>query len=231
MNAALQRFLMWAGLVCAGLYFLGFVILMGFFPPPSPSLPAAEVVAHYTRDIVQFRIGVVVMIISGGFFLPWSAVISAQIARLDKGVSVGAILQGLAGACGAVLFFLPPIFWGVAAFSPERDAAITLVFHEYAFLTFITAASAFPFQCLPIILAAFTQKEEGITAFPRWMGYFTAWMIITVELGVAAMLFKSGPFAWNGIFPFYIPLASFTAWAFALVFTQNRAIRYQASRQ
>lgn len=227
MSTKSQKALIWAGVILSLIYFGGYALLMGFLPPPSPSMGAAEVARMYSQNILQFRIGVVLMVISGGFYLPWTVVISVQMARYEKDIPVWSIMQGLGGALGTALFIAPPLFWGVAAFSPERDPAVTLIMHELAFLTFITPVSVFPLQLVSIAVIGLSKKDDVHSAFPRWVGYFTFWMIVSGECGVAALLFKSGPFAWNGLFPFWLPLILFGAWLSALVFTMLRAIGHQ----
>ena len=43
MNATAQRVLIWVGLILALVHCCGYAWLMNFFPPPSPTLGAAEV--------------------------------------------------------------------------------------------------------------------------------------------------------------------------------------------
>jgi hypothetical protein len=42
------------------------------------------------------------------------------------------------------------------------------------------------------------------------------------------VLFKSGPFAWNGLVGFWCPALGFSVWITALAFALLRAIRHQA---
>ncbi len=228
MNGKSQKGMLWAGLVLAGMYSFGYAVLMGFYPPPAPTLNAAEVLSLYTASNMQFRIGVALMLIGGGFNLLWSVVISAQLARDEHGTPIWAILQFGAGALGTALFFLPPVFWGVAAFSVERDPALTLLMHQLGWITFITPVCVFPLQAIPIgVVGLSAKKDDNLSAFPRWMGYFSFWMTLTAEAGVAGLLFKTGPFAWNGLFPFYLPIIVFGAWITALIYLIIRAVGRQ----
>lgn len=227
MNGNTQRILIWTGVVGSLVFFLGFGYLMGFFPPPSPSLDAAAVLALYTQNLIQFRIGVMVSIFAGGFFLPLTVVISVQMARHEKGMPVLAIMQGLAGAGGTMLFFLPIVFWGVAAFSVERDPALTLMMHELAFLALVTPTSMFLLQAMAVTLLCFKTKDDPHSPFPRWMGYLTVWALLSAETALAAFHFKSGPFAWNGLFPFWLALTVFSLWLGALVVLILRDLKRQ----
>ena len=227
MDNSTQRTLLWTGVLGSTVFFFGFGYLMGFFPPPSPSLNAAQVVELYTRNLTQFRLGVMVSIAAGGFFLPLTVVISVQMARHEKGRPVLAILQGLAGTGGTMLFFLPVIFWGVAAFSVERDPALTLLMHELAFIALVTPTSMFFFQALALAMLCFKPKDDPHAPFPRWLGYLTIWALLTAETALAAFHFKTGPFAWNGLFPFWLALAVFSSWLGTLVVLILRDLKRQ----
>lgn len=226
-SATAQRFLIYSALVGGVLYGIGFWKLTGFIPPPSPTLSAPEVVQLYADENLKFRIGVVVCLIAGGFNAPWSVAIAVQMARCERGVPVWAIAQLTAGILGTILFMAPPLFWGVAAFSVDREPALTLLMHELAFLTLVTPVSFFWLQALPIAFIGLRRTDIAHSAFPRWMGYMSAWLIACAELGVVAQLFKTGPFAWNGLFTFWIPLLAFTAWFSLLSYTMLKAITRQ----
>lgn len=232
MNARAQRVLIWTGLVLALVYCYGYAYLMNFFPPPSPTLPAEAVAQLYAEHNMQFRVGIALMLVSGGFFLLWTLVISVQMAREENGVPICAILQALAGTLSTLIFFLPVIFWTAACFTPERDPAITALAHELGFLSFITPVCVISIQLIPIAVVALSpKKDDSLTAFPRWFGYFTLWEAIAAECGVAAVLVKQGPFAWDGLFPFYLPIIVFTAWMLTLIWTMLRAISRQKALQ
>jgi hypothetical protein len=231
MNASSQRALIWIGIVLAVIYSFALVALLGFIPAPSPSLGVAEVVQLYARHNLQFRFGVALMIISGAFALPWGVVITAQMAREEKGFPIWAALQLVATTLGVWLFAFPPVLWGVAAFTVTRDPALTMLMHELAWLAFVTPVSFFAFQLIPVAVICLRKTNDKYSAFPRWLGYLTISLAIVGELGFAAMLFKSGPFAWNGLFTFYLPLVFYGAWETAIIITLLRAIGHQERTQ
>lgn len=230
MDAKNQKTLIWVGAILALIYTAGYAGLMGFFPPPSPTLDAAQVAELYAKNNVQFRLGVMCCILAGGFYVPWVIVFSIQMARHEKGVPIWSILQGSAGTLQAGLFFAAPICWAAAAFSPGRDPAITLLMHELAFMTFVPTLCVFPLQLVPIAIICLSKKDDDyLSGFPRWLGYLTLFLTLCGEAGVAAVVFKTGPFAWNGLLAFYLPLALFGVWLSALIFTLLRAINHQAA--
>ena len=223
-----QRFLLWLSLIAAAFFFFAWGWMMGFFPPPSPSLSADQVAALYSEHNTRFRLGVMVALISGAFMMPWSLVVSMQMARLEKGVPIWAILQLMCALVNTIYIWAPILIWGVAAFSADRAPALTLVLHESGWLTFITPLTVFPLNLIAIIVVAFTKNEdERYSAFPRWIAYLSAWQAAQSFGGPIALLFKSGIFSWNGLIPFWLPLILFGVWVGALSFTMFRALGHQ----
>lgn len=227
-DVATQRALIWITIALGVVFAISWVWLMGFFPPPPANLPAGDVVELYGAHNIRFRIGVILALISGGFLMPVTLVISLQMARLEKGLPIWALLQGLAGAVGTMFIFLPALLWGVAAFSVDRAPELTLLMHEFAWLFFITPLSLFPIQLLGIIVVCFTKDEDDAnSAFPRWLGYLTAWQLVQSFGGPIAVLFKTGIFSWNGLLPFWLPFALFSAWMVAICYCLLKGLRHQ----
>jgi hypothetical protein len=227
-----QRVLVWMAIALAVIFGISYMGLIGFFPPPPADLPAEDVVALYSTHNIRFRIGVIFGLISGGFILPITVVISVQMARLEKGVPVWAIMQALAGAVGTLFVWFPVLIWGVAAFTVERAPELTLLMHEFGWLLFIAPLSMFPMQLLGIIIIAFNKDEsDAHSAFPRWLGYLTAWQLVQSFGGPIAVLFKTGIFSWNGLLPFWLPFSLFFVWMAAICYTLLRALRHQQASE
>lgn len=227
-SAATQRQLIWISIALSVTFSIGYV-MTGFFPPPKPLLSAEEVTAMYQAHNLQTQLGVVLCLLSGGFLMVWGVAVSGQMARVEKGVPLWAILQALSAAMGGLIFTLPLLYVGVAGFMPTRAPEITLLMHELAFLTLITPVTFFPFQALPVAMVSLSAANRSAqhSPFPRWLGFFTLWMLATAELGTAAMIFKQGPFAWNGFFTFWLPLTNYGIWYTMLTVLMFRAIRAQ----
>lgn len=225
-SAKTQRIFIWSGIGLLTVYFAILALMMGFIPPPSPSLSPEEVVSLYSEHNVQFRIGVAIALFTGGGYLLWSLAISAQMIRHEEGIPLWAILQALSGAIGTIFIWGPALLWGVAAYSVSRDSSITIFIHQFAWLTFITPLTVFTLQIVAVIVIAFRAKDETTTAFPRWLGYFSVFFLVSSEVGVAPIIFNDGPFAWGGL-PFYIPFGLFGLWIPAVMYCLLKAIKLQ----
>jgi hypothetical protein len=98
------------------------------------------------------------------------------------------------------------MFWGVAAFTPDRSADVTLTLHQFGNLAFIATDQYFIFQFVALAVVCLRPQSAEHSPFPRWLGYLTLWSAFSIEIGVAAFVFKTGPFAWNGLLdpPHYV---------------------------
>jgi hypothetical protein len=47
--------------------------------------------------------------------------------------------------------------------------------------------------------------------WPRWAAYVNLWVAVTGAGGICAVFLKKGPFSWNGLVGFWIPVIVFIA--------------------
>lgn len=226
MSSRSQIIMVWWTMIFFVMYGVAVFFIMGLMPPPSPLRPDLEVAQSYSDNSLVLRIGVMIALATAGCMLPFSAVISYQMAKL-KGMMPWAILQGMGGALMTMWLALPLMFWGVAAFTPERAADLTRLMNDLAWLTFITSISHYIFQVCAISYVCLTDRVES-PYFPRWLGYLTVWTFFVTEVGVLGFLVKSGPFAWNGLFVFWFPVSVFTIWIFSMATVFVRGLRREA---
>jgi hypothetical protein len=223
-----QRILIWISLVAATVYGSALFGLMGFLPPPHADLSADQVLALYSEHNVRFLVGCIIALISGFFLLPWSTVLACQMARLEKGFPIWTAIQWMGINLIAIFIWGPPIIWGTAAFSVDRAPELTLLLHELGFISFITPLTVFPIALVAVLVICFTKDEaDNVSAFPRWIGYLTAWQAVQSFGGPVALLFKSGIFSWSGLIPFWLPFLLFSAWFGAQSWTMLRALKHQ----
>jgi len=228
-SARSQQALIFIALAFLVIYFVCYAFLIRLFPFPSAALPAAQVAEFYRVNAIPIRIGAAICSWTGAFMLPLAIVISIQLARLERGFPIWAMVEFAGGIMMTVFTVFPPLIWGTAAFSPERDPSATQIFHEFGNLGFITTDQYFVFQFAAVAIVSLTQKVDAFSPFPRWLGYFTIWTTLVIEVGVAGFLPKSGPFAWNGMFVFWLPIMMFGTWIWSVAILMLRAIKRQAA--
>ena len=206
------------------LFLCGFCLLAGFVPPPAPSLPPAEVTAVYQNNTNFIRAGMVLIILSAGFVAPWTALISVQLRRIEGAARALTYTQLIAGAAGIVLFTVSAIIWATAAFRPERSPDLMVLLNDLAWISVVTPVGPFLLQNIAIGLAIL-QDRGALPIFPRWAGFLNFWVALGLLPGVMGIFFKHGPFAWNGLFVFWIPLTVFGAWYVVMFVLLLQAIK------
>lgn len=211
-SARAQRFMLWWGYAMMVAFGLSYAFLIRLLPLNPATDTAAQVAAFYQANSIPIRIGAVICSWCSAFAIPTYVVLVAQCARLEKGVPIWSILQFGGGMMMTIFLVLPPVIWGVAAFSPGRPEEITLVLHELANLILVTTDQYFIFNMVPIAWLALSRRGHPLNPFPRWYGYYVIWTALMFEIGAFGFLPRTGPFAWNGLLVYWIPFCIFGLW-------------------
>lgn len=223
-----QRALIWWSLTLLFIFMLSFVFLLRMVPLPPATLTASQVAEIYRNNSGSIRIGAVICSWVAAFMVPLALVLSIQMKRMETGWPIWSVLQFAGGCLMSMFLVFPPLLWGVAAFSPDRPADITLIIHELANLTLVTTDQYFIFQFVALAVVSLTAPQDQLSAFPRWFGYYTIWTAFMFELGAFGFIPRTGPFAWNGLFVFWIPLSIFCAWIIVASTLMLKAIGRQS---
>lgn len=221
-----QWLCLWCGPLFIVLLFFGFWFCAGFIPPSSPMLTADQVVAFYQAHLGMIRLGLAISMLSSGLLVPFAAVISTQMKRIQGIGPTLAYTQLSAGGANVLVFVIPYLIWAAATFRPERSPEITYTLHEFGWLSFIMAVPLAMIQVFAFGTAVLMDKGTR-PIFPRWSGYLSIWVGILFMPAGITLFFKQGPFAWNGLFPFWIPLVVFSGWFVSIFLLMFQAIKRQ----
>lgn len=202
----------WAGPALAVVFGIGLIPLAGFFPPPEPSAGSAEIVRLYTEHGLAIRAGCFTMIIGLVLLIPWGIAVATLTNRIGRVGSPLVYGQITCLAVSTTLIELIPTTWALAAFRPgEVSADITRTVNDLGWFLLLFAWPPFSLWSLLVALAIFS--DDGDTpVFPRWAAYLSLWNATLLVPGGLVAFFKIGPFAWNGVMAFYVPLTVFFVW-------------------
>lgn len=231
MNARLQRLCAWCGVGCTLIWLLGFWPLAHFFTPHAPTWTAGQVVAFYQTDTNLIRVGLIALGFGACLYLPWCASISTQLRRIEGVHSVLAWSQLGLGSIFVWVFFLPVMIWLCIAYRPfDTSPELMWRMNDMAWLCFINPVCIIFFQGLAIGITILSDKRAQ-PIFPRWFGYFNIWIVFVYLPGSFVPLFKTGPFAWNGVLAWWLPLTLFVIWMVTFTFLLLAAIRRQEQEE
>ena len=227
MNIKNQLLCTWSGPAFLIIFSIGWWFIAWFIPPHSPNSSAAEIAAFYMQNPVSIKMGLVIAMFGAGFFGPWLAVISTQMQRMEGRSPVLAYTQMICGVMGVLAFLMPIMIWCAIAFRPDRDPQLMLLFNDLAWLMLTTIVSPPIVQNIAIGLAILGDKNP-IRVFPKWAAYFNFWIATSFMPALIVPFFKTGPFAWDGIIGFWVPLVDFGAWIWVMFFLLRKGIKQEA---
>lgn len=226
-NARMQRLCAWCGVFCTLIWLAGFWPLARNFAPHPPTWGPQDVATFFRTDTNMIRLGLIALGFGAVLYLPWSASISVQMRRIEGEHSVLSWSQLGLGSIFVWVFFLPVLIWLCIAYRPgETSPELLWKMNDMAWLGFINPVCIIFFQGLAIGLAVLGDKRTT-PIFPRWFGYMNIWLVVIYLPGSLVPLFKSGPFAWNGVLAWWIPLTLFVVWMVTTTCLLLRAIRRQ----
>lgn len=222
-NRLAQLIFAWCGVATILITGIGFWPA-GLLPAGiEPGLTAEQIATMYRENTTGLRIAAFCTVGGAGTYLAFSAAIAAQLWRIESGAApVLTFAQLAAGTATSFLFLIPGMFLAIAAFRPERAAEVTQALNDVAFLFFLMPYSIAMVQDLAAGLAILSDRRET-PIFPRWLGFLSLWVFVGFAPAGLCAFFKIGPFAWNGLFVWWIPIGIFVAWCFAFTWGLIRA--------
>jgi hypothetical protein len=218
-----MRLLIWSGPVSILLAVIGWVVLCGFLPPPSPSLSPAGVSALWSDHTNLKRLGLTLCFWGGPLYATFSCAISWVLRRDSKrnhGLATAQLALGIYGTIFVTLNFLILL---TVAFRPDRDAQSLQVMHDLGFIMTVMPAAPFTFQYILIGIAILQSPAED-QFFPRWVAYLNFWVALLFLPAAAVPFFKTGPLAWNGLLGFWIPGIAFALWVPIMFWVMNAGL-------
>ena len=218
----------WMGPVAIGTFFVGFAIA-GFFPPPSPHDSAHQIQLLFQHRTLRIRVGMLISLISSAFLLPWSATLITQVRRIEGNRHTPIVwLQTVGFGAFVILFVYPEMVWALAAFRPNISAETVRAFNDFAWLGFVCIVSTGMMQMFALGYVVLRDRRPD-PIYPRWFGYLNLWIWTLFTPADLIFFFKTGPFAWNGLFGFGLSFAAYFGWTLVVTIMTGRAVNAQAA--
>jgi hypothetical protein len=209
-----QRFFVSCGFIFAVVVGVG---LEGFEPqPPSFGISARETAHYYAVHQTGFRIGITLITIGMAFLLAWTVQYGLMLWRLKDGsTAVAAVAMASLIASPILLSFDLAIF-SIAAFRPTVTSPdVTRALSDVAW---IGSELIWPMLAVGMALGGVlilrTQGQPG--AFPAYLGWFSLFDAAVELFQIPIIFVKTGPFAADGVFPWYATVGTWGVWAVSL---------------
>jgi hypothetical protein len=214
----------WAGPATVVVALIGWLIA-GVLPIPLGSESSVEDVVNFYSHDTRVIAGLVISTLGVSLVFPLIAVIAVHMVRMEGRTPILTFLQLITGAATGVCLLLPLLLMTTIAFRPDRSPELTMTLNDIAWLLFITPIAPFMIQNVAIGVAILNDKRQTL---PRWVGYVNFWIAFSFIPDPLAFFFHSGPFAWRGIFIFWLALTTYSVFLVVMGLTLRKAIRESA---
>lgn len=197
----------WTGPLALVVTLVGWLVA-GMLPLPlGPGESTDDIVAFFVDDANRVRAGFVISSIGVVLMLPMLALISLHLYRMDRANPLLAFLQLITAAATMVINMFPQMIFAIAAFRTDRDPGDIVLLNDMAWLMLFTGIAPFIVQNVAIGVAILRDRTG---TFPRWVAWLNFFVAFSFLPDVLAYFFKTGPFAWNGIFVFWLALTTYS---------------------
>ena len=217
----IQLLCAWSGPAVVVLTLIGFLIA-GVLPVPlGPDNTTEKVVDFYSHD-TRVAAGLIIATLGLCLVFPLIALIGVYMVRMEGRTPILTFLQLITGAATGVFLVVPMILMTIITYRPDRNPELTVTLHDVSWLLFLTPIGPFIIQNLAIAAAILTDRK-GIV--PRWVGYVNIWVALSFVPDILAFFFHSGPFAWDGIFIFWLAFVTYALFLIVMGLVLRRCVK------
>jgi len=224
--------LLWTLPVLGTVWLSVFLLFPGFLQPMSPTLSAEEVAAFYRdpQNLPRIRYSMIVFNWFAVGLIPILALIVLQIRRMAHRTPIFSYAIIACAAGGPTIFLMASLFWLLAAFRPERDPELILLFNDMAWVTFSSQVGFLIAQSAILALAIFLDRQAR-PVFGRWVAYFNLLVAALLVPACFVGLALEGPIAWDGLLTFWVRNVAVGLWIVVMGFVLGRTIHRQRNRE
>lgn len=183
-----------------------FFVMTRTQPPPKAWWALPRIVQWFSDNHWGLLAGFCIIFVFGALATASTALITYSIRRMSVTPALAwtyLIIYSLAAVPGMLVTCIALV---VGAMRPERSPELIGLLYDLGFLAFSGTMGIFLIGSL-IWAVAILLDKNGI--FPKWFGYFNICNALTEVVVATCLVYKSGPFAWNGVIAFYINFVVF----------------------
>lgn len=224
-----NNYTIWRACNTAGLVFLiGYLASWGFLgfniPPYEPAIAQQDLYNHYLNNDTRIKVAFVLSVFFMPFYFVWSSIISRVMQQIEGPNGPLSVVEQMGGATTTVVGCIAGISWLTAGFrigewSPETVRTL----HDFGWLYFDTTYMCTSLQMLAMAVV-FLMDKRATPLVPRWLSWYTM-LVAFIFLPLSLLPFMySGPFAWSGLFGFWVALGTWFVWVLLMVGAIYKAI-------
>lgn len=215
----------WAGYAYCATIVIAWCWIAGFLPPPAQNLTTAEVHQYYIDNSFRIRLGMLLTLLCTPLYYVWGAAVSRAMQYVEGPKGTLSMIQ-LMGAFGTVVVTWGScVAWEASAYLPELKTAEDIkTLSDHAWMWFDTTVMVSVTQFVAFGVVCLIDKNQR-PLFPRWLGWFSLAMGMSLLLACLIPFFQTGPFSWGGFLCYYLGLFDFFIWIVLVTHYVLKAIK------
>lgn len=190
---------------------LGWVLLAQWVPPVSPALSTRAYADEFLDHRSQIMGAAVVLMISTMCIMPFMGYLTIAVRRIEGRSGLLAMVMVISSTAFITLNFLTGAAFALAVFRPDRDPGLVQFAGDAGYFLFLGGTPTFLLIFAVLAYAGLVVQGRNTVILPRWLGWGCALTLMLFLPEIMLFFFRSGPFAYDGLFGFWIPTAIFIA--------------------
>jgi hypothetical protein len=226
-----QKFYAWSGLIFAVLAGVGW---FGIKPPRHVQfdLPAADAAKWYIEHRTEYLWGIVFFEFAFVFYLFWAVQLTLMLWRLEGGSRLRTIGSSLTNLSVPLIMFADLGVIAACAYrapvaDPEVTRALSDVYIMIALIFWPVLIPAMGFAGL--VMWRTRNSPTGFPSWAAWLSFIAAPISVLWQCGIFDT--GHGVLSVNGLIGYYIPMATWGAWAVAITIAMIQVLNRTASRE
>lgn len=222
LHVRLQLLACWSAPVFTILVLIGwFGLAQGLAPVPA-DWTASATQAWFVENQLSTAIGCTIFLVAMIFLSFWVSQLSVMMAWSEGDAPLLALAQAIGGISVIVLIVLSCCLWIGAGYRAEAAPDISVMYNDISWLGFLLGWVMLAVQMLATAAAGLVDRQSFL---PRWWSWATLIALVPLALANGPAFVTSGPFAFHGLFAYYIPMAVWALWLDGTAFFMRRELR------
>ncbi|MES2153384.1 MAG: hypothetical protein V4508_26695 [Pseudomonadota bacterium] len=224
-NQLLEKVGAWGAFAYISTFGNAWFWLAKLLPPTSPAATAVEVAKVFQEHSGIMMLASLIMMCSNWALLPFGALLTLIMHKIEGRFGMLTLMMGFTCVTFLVLNFYMGLSFAMAVFRPERTPDLVQFAVDTAFLQVLGGIPMFIGVWSLAAYAILVVSPRANPILPRWFGYLNLWAAISLLPELLVFFFKAGPFAWDGLFGFWIPAVATVAYSLVSPFVFLPAVK------
>jgi hypothetical protein len=219
-----ELFGVWCAPIFSVLTVIGFLWLARFYDPAAAHLSPEALAAFYSDHELGIELGMSVFCLATAFLAMFSVQLAIFLWRRERSPLM-ALGQMLGGFGVVLLIFISCCLWIGAAYRADvANPDVTVALNDAAWFGFLVGWVMLSLQ-MACTAAITIHDRSGDPIVPRWVSWASIVGAVLLVMANGCAVTKTGPFAWDGILGYYLPMAIWGAWLDGHAFYLRRDVR------